>query len=140
MTITSREAGGDDKIVKTDEETIVLPFSLCSFRLFESAASWDNSSFFIPLIQTRFSLLYPVANFANKKRKVSNQRKEEYNMRNHRRIYKVVKILYLSSKGEGSPNSVTILTLQFRTFRNCKPKNGTLLTRANFRQQNQEEG
>ena len=87
MAITSREGVGDNEIVEIDEETTVLPFSSCSFRLFEFAASWDNGSFFIPLIQAHFSLLYLVAISANKKRKVSNQRKEEYSTRNLTRIY-----------------------------------------------------
>ena len=89
MAITSREGVGDDGILRTNEETTIFPFSSCSFRLFKFTASWDNGSFFIPLIQAQFSLLYLV----------SNQRKEEYNTRNHTRIYKVVKILYLLGKG-----------------------------------------
>ena len=55
-----------------DGETATSPFSSWSFLLFKSVASWDKVSFFIPLMQAYFSILYLVAISASKESKMSN--------------------------------------------------------------------
>ena len=70
--MSSRDGVGDDGIIWIDEEITMSPFSSCNFCLFGSSASWDKGSFFIPLIQAYFSLLYLVAISTNKRGNVSN--------------------------------------------------------------------
>ena len=65
--IISREGVGEDGVPKMDERAVVLPFPSFNLRFFKSEVSWDKGSFFIPFTHAYLSLLYLVANSANKR-------------------------------------------------------------------------
>ena len=62
-----REGVGEDGVPKMDKGVVVSPFPSFNLCLFESEVSWDKGSFFIPFTWAYLSLLYLVANSANKR-------------------------------------------------------------------------
>ena len=140
--ITLRDGVKEDEIVWTSRGTTVSPFSSLSYCFFESTASWDKGSFFIPLMRAYFFLLYLVAISANKKREVSDHIEWWKNLqgwtysfpldesfltcnskaaiKQATRVNQIVKILDLLVKSKGSSNPFMVLVLQFRMNRNYK--------------------